>query len=113
MTTTIDQPGLAKVSRQTGGEIQNRVRILKNERQRIAKRLAKAQAQFNGIVALEDFLPRYLQPGDYEHLREILSRNLERLREAYDDNGKQLHDAQHRERERMVEMVRARLPSRL
>ena len=66
MTTTIDAPGLAKIS------ASNLVRDLNNERQR----------KLAGLQALKKDLQPYLQPGDYEHLEDRLQREVtQRLQE--------------------------------
>ena len=66
MSTTIDAPGLAKVSRA------NLIRDLHNERQRKLRGLKRAQLKLAGLQALKKDLQPYLQPGDYEHIEDRL-----------------------------------------
>lgn len=70
MSTTIDAPGLAKVSRA------NLVRDLHNERQRKLRRLKRERLKFAGLQALKIDLQPYLQPGDYEHIEDRLQREV-------------------------------------
>ena len=76
MTTTIDAPGLAKIS------ASNLVRDINNERQRKLRRLKRAQLKLAGLQALKKDLQPYLQPGDYEHVEDRLQREVtQRLQE--------------------------------
>ena len=70
MSTTIDAPGLAKVSRA------NLFRDLHNERQRKLRRLKRERLKFAGLQALKIDLQPYLQPGDYEHIEDRLQREV-------------------------------------
>ena len=68
--TTIDAPGLAKLS------ASSLVRVLNNERQRKLRRLKRAQLKLAGLQALKEDLQPYLQPGDYEHIEDRLQREV-------------------------------------
>jgi hypothetical protein len=76
MITTIDMSGggLAKLS---SGDL---LRELTNELARVRRRLKRARQKLVGLGALKEDLRPYLQPGDYEHLLELLEREVERRR---------------------------------
>jgi hypothetical protein len=76
MTTTIDAPGLVKFSLSDSS-----VRDLTSERKRMQRRLKIAKQKLEGIQVLKDDLQPYLQPGDYEFLRERLEREVKRWAE--------------------------------
>jgi hypothetical protein len=86
----IYEPGVAKPSHNSP---QDKLRLLNNEQARVQRRLKNAQGKLAGLFALEDVLPRYLQPGDYEHLRELLQRDVARWMEELNDLKRQLTDA--------------------
>jgi hypothetical protein len=90
MTTIIHEHGIAKLSHSSP---KHRLRLLNNQHARVQRRLKKAQEKLAGIFALEDVLPRYLQPGDYEHLRELLQRDVVRWTEELNNIKRQLPDA--------------------
>jgi hypothetical protein len=90
MTTIIYEAGIAKPF---DNSLEDRARLLTNERARVQRRLKVAQAKFVGLCALKDVLPRYLQSGDYEHLHDLLQRDLKRWKEAYLEIEQQASDA--------------------
>jgi hypothetical protein len=90
MTTIIHELGIAKPSHSSP---KDRLRLLNNEHARVQRRLKDAQAKLAGLFALEGVLPRYLQPGDFEHLRELLQRDVERWTQELNDIKRQLPDA--------------------
>jgi hypothetical protein len=99
MTTTIDAPGLAKVS---SGDL---IRELTNERARVKRRRENARAKFAVFKALRDDLRPYLQPEDYEHIRGRLKREFER----WDQRAKDLETSISNERDRRtIEFLRSR-----
>ena len=68
----INEPGLAKVSST------DLLHELTNELVRVRRRLKRARLKFAGLQALKRDLQPYLQSGDYEHLLELLKREIER-----------------------------------
>ena len=87
MTTTIDAPGLAKVS---SGDL---LRELTNERARVLRRRDKAAVKLAGFKALKDDLRPYLRPGDYEYIHGRLEREVARWRRRGHDLAEQIHHA--------------------
>jgi hypothetical protein len=115
MSTVINQPGIAK---QSGDTLEERARLLTNEASRALRRLRKVQKQIAGLAALKDVLPRYLQPGDYEFIREHLQHEAKRWQEEYDNVAWHASDARHDAKrgeagcaERQRQQIEADLPA--
>jgi hypothetical protein len=95
MTTTIDQPGLAKVPH-PGEEV---LQQLENEKARVRRRLHKAKAKLAGLQALkEDLLRRYMQPEDYKYEEERLRLEVQRWSQEHFELHKRFREQRHRMR---------------
>jgi len=84
-------PGLAKLS---SGDL---VRELTNELARVRRRLKRARQKLAGLRALKEDLQPYLQPGDYEHLLELLKREVERRSREETELGGRCWDERYRQ----------------
>jgi hypothetical protein len=92
MTTTIDAPGLAKVS--TG----DLLRELTNERARVKRRRVKAQEKLAGIKVLKEDLRLYLQPDDWEHIHDRLEREADQWERRENDLARRVSEETHRQK---------------
>jgi hypothetical protein len=96
MTTVIAEPGLAKTSIQDKQDVENALRQVTNELQRVRHRLRQAQLKLAGLQALKKDLRLYLQPGDYEHILDVLRREVERREHEEKDLAYRRHREYHR-----------------
>jgi hypothetical protein len=89
MSTTIDAPGLAKIS---AGD---RVRDLHNERQRKLRQLKRVRRKLAGLQVLKKDLQLYLQPGDYQHIESRLKAEVARTRQEEFELARRLSKERH------------------
>jgi hypothetical protein len=89
MSTTIDAPGLAKIS------AIDRVRDLHNERQRKLRRLKHVQLKLAGLQALKKDLLPWLQPGDYQHIEDRLQSEVTRRLQEETELANRLRHERH------------------
>ena len=98
MTTAIDAPGLAKLS---SGDL---AKELTNELRWVRKRLKLAEQKLAAWPLMEEDLKRYLQPGDFEFIKERFEREATRWRQEEEDLRKRTSHARHEEQRMLARL---------